>query len=116
MIIYLLRHGESESNSNSIFAAKKVDLPLTQLGIQQAVLQARRLKNAGFVEIFSSPLLRARHTAEIVGRSCGISSVIADELSEVDVGLLDGKNMEDPHNWGIWEKVLGKWRIRRWIS
>ncbi len=51
-----------------------------------AVAKTKILKNVGFLEIFSSPLLRARHTAEIVGRSCGIPTIIADELNEVDDG------------------------------
>ncbi len=109
MIMYLLRHGESESNAKDIFAAKKIDLPLTYLGVQQAETQAKVLKKVGFEKIYTSPLLRAKQTAEIMGRSCGVAPVISDCLSEIDVGILDGKSMKDPHYWEIWEKTMQKW-------
>jgi broad specificity phosphatase PhoE len=111
MILYFLRHGESESNAKDIFAAKKIDLPLTHLGIQQAEAQAKILKNVGFEKTYTSPLLRAKQTAEIVGKSYGVVPIITDCLCEIDIGILDGKSMRDPHYWGIWEKTLQKWEI-----
>lgn len=109
MILYLLRHGVSESNDKNIYAAKKIDLPLTPLGIQQAEMQARVLKNVRFEKIYTSPLSRAKQTADIVKRSCGLTPVISDYLCEIDVGILDGKSMADPHYSGIWKNTLQKW-------
>lgn len=109
MTLYLLRHGESESNAKDIFAAKKIDLPLTHLGIQQAEAQAGVLKNIGFEKIYVSPLLRAKQTVEIVGRSCGLIPIVTDYLCEIDVGILDGQSMKDPYYWRMWEETLQKW-------
>jgi len=109
MILYLLRHGVSESNDKNIFAAKKIDLPLTPTGRQQAEVQARVLKNVGFKKIYTSPLLRAKQTAEIVSRSCGLEPITTDCLCEIDVGILDGQGMTDPYYWRIWEQTLKEW-------
>lgn len=109
MIFYLLRHGVSESNDKNIFAARKIDLPLTPTGIQQAEAQARTLKNVGFEKIYTSPLLRAIQTAEIVGRSFGLKPITTDCLCEIDVGILDGQSMADAYYWRIWEQTLKEW-------
>lgn len=109
MVLYLLRHGVSESNDKNIFAARKIDLPLTPTGIQQADAQASALKNVGFDKIYTSPLLRAKQTAEIVARSCTLTPIASDYLAEIDVGILDGESMLDSHYSGIWENTLKKW-------
>ena len=109
MIFYLLRHGVSESNDKNIFAAKKIDLPLTPTGIQQAEAQASALKNVGFERIYTSHLLRAKQTAEIVGKKCCLEAIITDCLCEIDVGIIDGQNMADPYYRKIWEQTLREW-------
>lgn len=65
-ILYLLRHGESKANADRIFAARKIDPPLTERGIKQAIMQAEALKEMEFSAIYASPLLRAQHTANII--------------------------------------------------
>jgi alpha-ribazole phosphatase len=109
MILYLLRHGVSESNDKNIFAAKKINLPLTPTGVQQAEAQAKVLKNVGFEKIYTSPLVRAKQTAEIVGRSCDLEPITTDCLCEIDVGILDGQSMAEPYYWRIWEQILEEW-------
>lgn len=64
--LYLARHGETEW----ALAGKhtgRTDVPLTALGEQQAVQLGKRLKGLAFTQVLTSPLQRARRTAELAG-------------------------------------------------
>ncbi len=63
--LYLIRHGESTCNEVNRFAGA-VDAPLTPLGIAQAHKAAKQWHGSPPDIIFTSPLMRARHTAEII--------------------------------------------------
>jgi len=68
MILYFARHGQTDENVN--MAGKPADdVPLNQLGIQQAKNLAIKLKDVKFDAIISSPLNRARQTAELVNEN-----------------------------------------------
>jgi broad specificity phosphatase PhoE len=109
LTLYLLRHGESVANVGRVFAARKVNPPLSDAGIQQATMQAESLKSIEFSAMYTSPLLRARQTAEIVSRRCELEPIFSDALYEVDVGILDGESQNDPQNWKAYEDVIEKW-------
>lgn len=66
--IYLVRHGQSESNKNveSHGETYNVDTPLTELGKTQAAETKDKLKDIHFDAVFSSDLIRAKQTAEII--------------------------------------------------
>ena len=95
MILYLLRHGESEGNLHQVYAARAIDPPLTRDGVVQATLQAERLASVGLRAIYASPLLRTRQTAAIVSERCGLPVAYSDALWEVDVGELDGHSVDE---------------------
>lgn len=63
--LYIARHGQTEWNAKGILMGQK-DSPLTDLGVQQACDLAKELANVHFDAIFSSDLLRAQRTAQIV--------------------------------------------------
>ena len=107
--LYLLRHGESVANAKRVFASLRIDPPLSEAGIQQAAAQAETLKDIKFSAIYTSHLLRARQTAEIVGQKCGLEPIISEALHEVDVGILDGKDQDDPQNWENFMSVVRRW-------
>lgn len=109
LTLYLLRHGESTANVKRVFAALRIDPPLSEAGIQQAAAQAELLKDIGFSAIYASHLLRARQTAEIVGQQCGLKPIIFEALHEVNVGILDGKDQDDPQNWENFMSVVRRW-------
>lgn len=99
MDIYLIRHGETEWNMQGRFQGRK-DSPLTALGREQAARIGRRLgriipPRQGF-RLLTSPLGRARETADIVGRHLGDHVPIIDaRLREVTLGCWDGLLSED---------------------
>jgi phosphohistidine phosphatase len=78
MIIYFLRHADAEDFSGNDFERK-----LTPKGHDQAARVGKFCKQNGIKpEVFlASPLVRARETAEIVGKKTGVTPVIADWLA-----------------------------------
>ncbi len=109
MTLLLLRHGESESNVGRIYAGSRVDLPLTETGIQQARLQASALQGVRVDAIHSSPLRRARETAETISRRIGIEPEFHSDLREVDVGLLEGTDQDESMFRTQHDRVVQKW-------
>lgn len=89
--ITLLRHGESYGNANR-FHQGQYDFPLTEMGRNQANLLLQRWLNEQkkFDKVISSPLSRARETAEIVANGLHIPIEIDDLWQERNVGALSG--------------------------
>ncbi|MDB4992505.1 MAG: hypothetical protein JWL75_750 [Parcubacteria group bacterium] len=95
--IYIARHGQNEDNANGILNGHR-DMPLTDIGINQAHELADGIKNAGltFDAIYTSPLSRAKRTAEIVCETLGFNQPIPlDSLIERDFGILSGELVSD---------------------
>ncbi len=67
MRLILVRHGESEWNRIGRYQGQ-MDAPLSDLGLQQAEALAKRLASEKFAAIYSSPLQRARRTADAIAR------------------------------------------------
>ena|SRR3989344_4699954 len=63
--IYIVRHGETEGNSSGIITGH-FDSPLSQEGENQADLRREDLGQIHFDAVFSSDLIRAKRTAEIL--------------------------------------------------
>lgn len=89
--IYLLRHGESTGNANG-YHQGQYDFPLSEKGIKQAHRLANLWKEKGiqFDQIISSPLSRARQTAEIIAQALLIPIEFDPIWMERDSGLLSG--------------------------
>ena len=83
--LYLIRHGQSETNVNPDEMGQTPDVELTKLGRQQAKLLNQHNRSVLCSDIFySSPYIRAHRTAKIVTSSENIK--IAFELREYDAG------------------------------
>jgi broad specificity phosphatase PhoE len=83
--IYLIRHGESLGNAARIYLGH-TDLDLSELGYLQAEQTAKELADVEFSAIYSSDLLRAKHTAEPHAKMRGIELVTTVRLREMNVG------------------------------
>lgn len=91
--IFIARHGQNEDNANGILNGHR-DLPLTDLGRQQARDLGEGIKRLGlkFDVIYSSPLSRALETAQIVASILEVPTPeIIAELIERDFGVMTGK-------------------------
>jgi len=92
--LYLIRHGESEANKNHIVAGH-MDSPLTKNGVKQAKEAAERFKNIKFDAIFSSDLMRAKHTAEIIRLERGLAVKTSKLLRERTFGDFEGMKSKE---------------------
>ncbi|MBS4016549.1 MAG: histidine phosphatase family protein [Candidatus Latescibacteria bacterium] len=109
MILYLLRHGESVANITHTFASRKLDLPLTDFGVEQVKQISQPMSKLGLNKIYTSPLIRAQQTAQIIGDACNLKPVVVEQLREIDVGVLDGKCIEEQNRQMIYDNVISKW-------
>jgi broad specificity phosphatase PhoE/ribonuclease HI len=91
----LLRHGQTPLSVERRFAGRG-DIPLTEVGREQAAAAAARLAARGGIDVIvSSPLRRARWTAEAVADATGAPLVIEDDLAELDFGKWDGMSFAE---------------------
>jgi broad specificity phosphatase PhoE len=82
------RHGQSVSNADPSYVGH--DAPLTEIGVQQAHRLGQWLKaNESEIDlVVSSPLQRARHTAQIVNEYLQVASEVHDDLEEMRDAVL----------------------------
>lgn len=88
MKIYIVRHGEVLHNALKQYNNENEDL--NEKGIRQANELREKIKNINYDIIISSPLLRAKHTAQIINFN-NKKILINDKLKERDPGDLSGK-------------------------
>jgi probable phosphoglycerate mutase len=94
MTIFLVRHGETEWNRARRYQGWG-DSPLTAAGVAQAEAIGRRLRTlpeAAAAAIVTSPIGRARRTAEIIAQCLGYTAPLRfdERLREISIGSWDG--------------------------
>ena len=94
--IITIQHTQSVHHTNGMVGSW-TDWELSELGVKQANRIGERLKTElsekGFV-MYSSDLLRARQTAEIIGNDLGLTPVLKTELRERNLGRCCGKSVQ----------------------
>ncbi len=103
-MLILVRHGESVANAQGLLLGR-TDAELTDAGRAQAVA-ARSLLRGPVVEVRTSPLSRARHTAELL--AFGLPVTVDDRWIEVDYGEFECQPLR-----GIPAEVWQRWRRDR---
>ena len=96
--IIFLRHGQAKNNTERILAGRTEGVPLTDIGIKQAEHTAQLVEHMNISAIYSSPIQRAKHTAEIVGKHNSLDVAIDDRLIELDMGKFTGKPYDEIFN------------------
>lgn len=94
MEILLTRHGQTEWNVLKKVQGK-ADIELNEKGKEQAKETAKKLKNVEIDIIISSPLKRARQTADIINEEKKLPIIIDDRISKRDFGEFEGKSSTD---------------------
>lgn len=92
--VLLVRHGETDDNVADRFQGRR-DTLLNARGREQAHALAARLGGEGIRVLYSSPLSRARETAEIVGAALGLEPILDARLVEADTGAWTGRLYSD---------------------
>ena len=91
---WFLRHGETDWNTQNL-SQGNVDIPLNETGLAQARSASLLLRNRGISNIISSPLGRAKVTADIAAAELGLPVQIDDGLREVAFGVQEGQPMSE---------------------
>ena len=92
--VILIRHGETEWNRVERFRGR-IDIDLNEEGRRQADAVARRLSHWRIGSIYSSPLKRARQTAEPIAAACGLEVTTLEGIQDVDYGSWAGLSAEE---------------------
>jgi len=114
-VILLARHGETQENKDRRFQGQK-DVPLNDRGREQARELAERAAQEPIAALYTSPLIRARETADIVGAKLGLEPREDDRLKEVDVGawedrLKDDVERDEPEAWAAFRAAGDEFRF-----
>ena len=103
----LLRHGQTELSAERRFAGRG-DIPLTEDGLRQAAAAAGRLAERGGIDVIvTSPLQRARRTAQEVDRATGAPLQVEEDLAETDFGKWEGLTFAEAA--ARWPDELSAW-------
>ena len=111
MKLYFIRHGESEANIQHVISNRESPFKLTELGRKQANTLAQNLKNIPITAIYSSPVLRARETAEILSRSLHLPYQVTEALREYGCGILEDKSDEEA--WKLHSEIAEDWIVNQ---
>ena len=87
--MYIVRHGATDWNQSGRIQGH-IDIPLNETGRVQARLVSLRLATFKATALFSSDLLRAYETAQIIGQATGLRVLQKPELREINFGVWQG--------------------------
>ena len=110
---HLVRHGEHD-HVNRTLCGRMPGVVLNANGREQARAAGRRLAALRPLRILTSPLERARQTADIVGEETDCPVEITEGLQEIDCGEWTGKAFEDLHKdprWKDWNEARSVTRL-----
>jgi probable phosphoglycerate mutase len=105
-VTVLLRHGQTPMSVEKRYAGTS-DVPLTDVGAGQADAAAKRLASADLDVIVTSPLLRARQTADAVASAVGASVVVDEGFRETDFGDWEGLTFAEVRE--RWPDEMAAW-------
>lgn len=105
---YLIRHGTTEWNEKKLIQGH-LDSPLTETGLIEVKNLSKKLRKIKFDLVFSSDLLRAKRTAEILTLERNLEIKTTELLRERNFGRLEGKPNVEFRQWvDEYEKLTGK--------
>lgn len=102
--LYLIRHGETDYN-NALRFQGQTDIPLNRKGIEQAERVAGFFRDIPLQAIYTSTLIRAKTTAEIIAGAKGLELQETDALREMSFGIWENMNSKD-----IQKKYAKEWK------
>jgi probable phosphoglycerate mutase len=106
---YLIRHGANDLLPRAL-AGRLPGIHLNAQGRAEAERIAERLKSKPIHHIFSSPMDRARETAEPLARELKLEMEISEAINEVDFGEWHGaemKALDNDERWRKWNSFRG---------
>ena len=115
MKLYVVRHGETEWNKDELFRGRK-DIPLNDAGKRQAERAGAYFACEPVRRVLSSPLGRARQTAEPIGRTTHVRVEAREEFTDMAFGIWEGRTLREieeccPADLALWRKSPEKLRL-----
>ena len=96
MKIYFVRHGETIWNKEKKIQGQS-DIPLNEYGKELGMITAEALKDIPFDIVYSSPLIRAKETAEILVKNRNLVIHTDNRLVEMSFGEGEGESLPEIH-------------------
>ena len=114
--VLLARHGETDDNRPPLRFQGWRDTPLNDTGRRQAEELAERVADLGLRSLWSSDLMRALRTAEIVGDRLVLEPRVDPRLREANRGRWEGRTFEEvareePDAYSAWMRAPDRWRF-----
>ncbi len=104
--LYLVRHGETAWNVQRRYQGQS-DLPLSDVGVEQAEALACRLADEKFDAIYASDLKRAWETANAIAEKSGLAVISEPRLREMNFGIIEGLTFDEAQT--RYPKVMAAW-------
>ncbi|MGC8565899.1 MAG: histidine phosphatase family protein [Thermoplasmata archaeon] len=105
----LVRHGESLSNALNIVSSDLDKYPLTDKGKNQALRAGNELKKLNIDAILSSPIMRARETAQIISSILNVPYKTDDRLMEIGFGKFNNGPFQNTPKFTYESKEIEPW-------
>lgn len=112
LVLYLVRHGQTDCSLHNRMCGAGIDTPLNAAGERMAEALTNAFAPLPWRAIYSSPMLRARQTAEPLARRKGMTVEVLDGLKEIAYGAWDGRledevARDEPEAWASWQRDPG---------
>ena len=103
MKMYIIRHGQTPGNARKCLQGRS-DVDLNENGIYLAELTGKALRDVTFDMAFTSPLIRAKHTAQCILAGRKVPIIEDERLIEISFGIYEGccyaeENRQVPQQW-----------------
>jgi broad specificity phosphatase PhoE len=109
MQIIFVRHGETDHNNAMVITSGNPGGGLTENGVAQIRRTVELVRPANPVALYSSPLRRARQSADILAEGLGLPVVDEYDLRECDVGALEGSS--DESSFARFNESMDRWYV-----
>lgn len=101
--MYIIRHGQTPWNARKCLQGRS-DVDLNENGIYLAELTGKALRDVTFDMAFTSPLIRAKHTAQCILAGRKVPIIEDERLIEISFGIYEGccyaeENRQVPQQW-----------------
>lgn len=101
-LVYLVRHAVHQESGRAL--SGRNDVGLNERGREQAARLGRHLRGRDVRALQSSPRVRARETAAIIGNALGLAVEIVDALDEIDFGAWTGRAFDELEGDALWRR------------
>jgi broad specificity phosphatase PhoE len=113
--LYLIRHAEAEGNIDETFQGM-IDRNVTAKGYRQLECLAQRMRAVPLTALYTSPLIRARVTAEAINRFHRLPVQEMSELREIHAGPWEGEKWavlpeKFPESYRLWTQDMPRFTI-----